>query len=276
MRTAKVTSPDEVQKAFGGPKWSGPGWDGDRFEGSYGPMRVDLEPASILFNLRVQAIDDPSDSEDIVTEDPVKALAEFLGEGIPGSEVFERMSSRPSSASRIIRWTAKEAPSLGRRDAVKILRRIMAAASSSPRRARTAREQNNPDADALEKLEKRMKEKGWQVRSDDGSLTVDVSGVFEAQIEVDTTTWSYKFSLPGYDDLTDEGQTDDPIRDFRRWYMSRDVDEAISEKSREKKQGKEKESAPLGKTEPEAPQSMKTEPGKGRDMGKTEVEELAE
>jgi hypothetical protein len=81
-----------------------------------------------------------------------------------------------------------------------------------------------------------MKSRGWKVKlsTDDGipSLLVDVSGVYSATVTIDEMEWKYGFVLKSDPSISATGTTDDPIRDFRKFYKSDEVVEARASAAR--------------------------------------------
>lgn len=223
-RLASFVPTKDVKKFFSGPGWSGPGWKDDQhFEGTHKHVRVSVSVTGTLYGVHVEAVDDPSDSEDVTTEDPLKAIAEFLSRDLPGGEHFERMSSSPAALATAL---AAVASSIGKMVMTKVaavaaLRRLAAAVP------RTADSDGRP---GLEDLESRARKKGWKVRVKDGphgeEMKVDVSGIYEATVTVEEIIYAYDFSIGDDPDLAESSTTDDPIRELERWYKRDDVQDA--------------------------------------------------
>ncbi len=223
MRTIATMVPvRDVRIFFSGKNWSGPGWDGDRFEGRHENTRVEIEVSGLLYGVSVEAVDDPSDSDEVTTEDPLKAIADFLAKDLPGGEHFERMSSSPESFARAVAAAADSfIPSLA--SARALLRRLIAV-------VRTADEEGPP---TMKDLESKARQKGWKASLKRGprgeELRIDVSGIYEATVTVEEIVYSYNFALGDMDNLSESSTTDDPIREFERWETSDEVTEARRE-----------------------------------------------
>ncbi len=259
MRLSVVTSPEELKGYFGkGKAWKKGEWKEDgSFHGETTFFRIDLKPTDSTYRVEVKAVDDPSDSETEVTENPVKFLAEFLGRGVPGGEHFEKMSASPSDVAGVLRAVAISLRVMTANEASRAVRRVALLAGS---RAVVVKIAGGGSVDGIEKM---MKSKGWEVRrgdsedekSDGPKLHVDISGVYEATIVPETTKYEYKFSLVDHPELDREGVTDDPIIEVEDFMKDPDVVDAyhdVKSKSAEKPspQG-------LKKTEKVSPQNMK-------------------
>lgn len=224
-RTASLTTLADLKGYFASPPWSGRGWVRDKFEGSRGKIDVKIWPETTVYTLHAEAVDDPSDVEDVTTEEPAKALAEFLGRDIPGAEHFERMSSEPGLFAEAMDALAEVISSglMSAARAASALRRLASIPSA-------AEEGKESEESAVSELERDMKKKGWTVRRrEDGgfpALEVDVHGIYRATIEIDSVLYGYSFNFRGKPDAERTGTTDDPIREFRGWDRSKELEEA--------------------------------------------------
>lgn len=233
---AAVVTWDDLKTYFGkGSIWRRADIRDDRISVSTKYFSVEIEPKEVQFAYKVEAADDPSDSEEGTSADPLKDIAKFLGQGVPGGEFFEKRSSGPEAVSAVLRAAAVAAE--GRRSraaALRALRRASvlphlgsALAELRPYVMRLALS----EAEAFEDLRKKMEEKDWRVKegkNDAGApkLTVDVGGVYTAEVEVDSILYDYVFQVVDRPDLTKSGTTEDPIGEFQRFYRDPDVSEA--------------------------------------------------
>jgi hypothetical protein len=209
-RIAKILSHDELRKYFVGEGWKDVKWgDDDSFSGESENYTVKFSPkfspSNEVWRLKVEAVDDPSDSLDEVTPDPVKALAKFLSEGLPGGETFEKMASSPARMAAAMRLIAASGPP------ARAVRRLVVAASSVA-----------VEAD-LGPIESKLKSKGWRVEKKGDSLVVDVSGRYEATITPSDEMWEYEFGFKHDDSMSKSGETDDPIMAFRKWKSGKNI-----------------------------------------------------
>lgn len=221
-----MTPLSDVKAYFRGKGWEGY-WSGDSFEGSVSVVDVKIKASGKSYSVRIESVDDPSDSDEVTTGEPLKAIADFLGQDIPGGEHFEKMSSFPSFFAHSIAMAAElvGAGMVGRRAAVRMLRRLSSfrpVADSHPQR---------PGTD-LSDLEKDAKRKGWKAKLNkdgygDDVLEIDVSGIYKAEVTLDAVMYDYKFELRGESSVDEKGTTDDPIRDFEKWAAKPDVKEAF-------------------------------------------------
>lgn len=243
QRTASLTTLGELKRYFSSPPWSGVGWSGDRFEGSLGLMDVKISPSTTVYDLHVEAVEDPSDSEDVSTEEPARALAEFLGRDIPGSEHFEKMSSDPDFFADALEALASviRRGLFSRVRASSFIRRL----ASIPAVFTVSSDERD---DSVSDLEKEMKGKGWKVRRRDSdgfpALEVDVHGIYKAVIEVDSVLYQYVFSYRGTDEADRSGVTDDPIREYRGWTRSPEVEALRAESGFERRKRREQQTVP--------------------------------
>ena len=109
MRTiiAAVVSWDELKTYFGkGSVWKRTDIRDDRMSGSSRYFSFDIEPKEVVYAYKIEAVDDPSDSEEGTSPNPLKDIAKFLGQGLPGGEFFEKRSSSPDGVSAILRAAA--------------------------------------------------------------------------------------------------------------------------------------------------------------------------
>lgn len=247
-RQAAVVTWDDLKNFFKGDIWQKSDFSEDRFQGRTRTFSVDIEPEEVQFWFKIEAIDDPSDSEEGVSSDPVKDIAKFLGRDLPGGEFFERMSCGPQAVSAALIATSNRAltrtpscsaiaASLRRAAVLPYLKQAMVAARYAMSRLA------NMDTDEFEKLESSMDSKGWEVskRNVNGreELVVNVSDIYEAIIHVDSIVYNYTFQYADHPDLTKSGTTTDPIKEFSNYYRSDEVTEAIAAKRKPKPESDE-------------------------------------
>lgn len=250
-RQAAVVTWDDLKNFFKGEIWQKSDFSEDRFQGRTRTFSVDLEPEKVQFWFRIEATDDPSDSEEGVSSDPVKDIAKFLGRDLPGGEFFERMSCRPQIVSKILVSISDAvlAKTPSRSVMTASLRRVailphlkqamvamryatvMAVKYSMARFA-------SMESNEFEKLESSMDSKGWEIskRDNDGreELVVNISDIYEAVIHVDSILYNYTFQYADHPDLTKSGTTTDPIKEFSNYYRSDEITDAIAAKRKPK------------------------------------------
>ncbi len=238
-----VVTVDDLRTYFSGKRWGGDGWKGDSFDGSIQDVvDVKLWPEGLAYWVKIEAVDDPSDAEEMSTEKPLKAIAEFLGQDLPGGEHFDRMSAAPAWFAQAVEVAATSirSGSLGRRRAISVLRRLSLF-------SRTARSDVPNPKGAIPELEEQARRKGWKVKIKKGEhgdevLEIDVSGVYRAEVSVDSVMYGYSFAVRGAD-VGEEGKTEDPIREFEKWSKDADVADA-AESAREEAVSKRTVQAP--------------------------------
>jgi hypothetical protein len=248
-----MTPLSDVKAYFRGKGWDGH-WSGDSFEGSVSVVDVKIRPSGKSYSVRIESVDDPSDSDDVTTGEPLKAIADFLGQDIPGGEHFEKMSSFPSFFAHSIAMAAElvGAGMVGRRAAVRMLRRL------SSFRPTADSPMSRPGTD-LSDLERDAKKKGWKARLNkdgygDDVLEIDVSGIYRAEVTLEAVMYDYKFELRGESGVDEKGTTDDPIRDFEKWATKPDVKEAL-ERAQSAGRDQHTVQAPAEPTKRRAPQA---------------------
>ncbi len=229
-KVSAMTPLSDVKAYFRGKGWEGH-WSGDSFEGAAGVVDVKIKASGKSYSVSIESVDDPTDSDDVTTQEPLKAIADFLGQDIPGGEHFERMSSSPSLFARSLAMAADLVASgtIGRVAAIRIIRRLsslLPVADSNHGR---------PGTD-LSGLEREAKKKGWKasLRKDghgDDVLEIDVSGIYRADVALEAIMYDYKFELRGESSVDESGTTDDPIREFEKWASRDEVVEAYKRAS---------------------------------------------
>jgi hypothetical protein len=234
-----LTSPQELKNYFGkGEVWKKALWSDDgAFDGESDSFLVQFKPSHIEYKVDIYAIDDPTDSEEIITTNPTKELVKFLSNGVPGGEHLERAATSPSEFAQLLRYLSEEEPSSN------VLRRVAILPDQRLTRQVLARvvslATDTQDAE-LDKIKEEMKRKGWKVWTDiennHTQLHVDISGIYEATIAVEQCLYEYKFSLRDRSDIEDSGTTDDPIKSFKKFYRDEKVEESRKDAQHERKE----------------------------------------
>ncbi len=249
-RVSAVVTMEEIRNYFKGDKWKSSEFTDSSMEAHSNNYDVSLQAKDFKFRVRVEAEDDPTDSDETTTEDPVKFLEEFLGAGAGSSGGFEKMSSSPKSVARALRALASriDRGNVEKRSAIGSLRRIVLSTGISMveyaiRKAILAASQEEVHKSELDDLLKGLKSKGWKAKESSTkngfpSISVDMSGIYTAEITVDTMVWSYVFEIRDYPDSRKEGMTNDPIQQFRLYYKDPSTQEYESLREEEAKTGK--------------------------------------
>lgn len=271
-RVAAVVSWEDLKTYFKPPIWVDVDFSDNKFEGRSKYYSVTLEPESVLFDYEITAVDDDLDKEQGVSDDPVSEIVKFLGQGLPGSEFFEQRASNPSFVSNILKKLSshlvkkKETPNR----VSSILRRTMAVAKIASFEAglRQAVLRLAMSADkAFDDLEQKMESKGWDVSRGEAvnglpEINVNVSGIYDAKISVDSISYSYIFQFKDRSDLTKTGSTTDPIEEFQKFYRSEEISEA--KEGDKNKEFVESETVPSQGNVREESQEKATMPAKKR------------
>jgi hypothetical protein len=251
---AATVTLDDLKQYFQGEHWRAtPRGDGS-FESRSDSYLVELSPVSgPQFAVSIQAHEDEMDKDEVVTDDPMKFIVDFLKTGTEGDEAFGHMATEGSSASyenygnygspaavaNLLRtWAvAAERGRIGPRSLARLLRHaaLLADLPDTVEFVRLAvhlvANREEIETQEMQDLANRMTQKGWRVQSgknDRGfpDLTVDIAGIYEAKIEIDHIPWKYSFEVHEHPDSRIEGITDDPIVEFRKFYKSEPVQSA--------------------------------------------------
>jgi hypothetical protein len=195
------------------------------------PYELTFASTGAMWYWKMAAVDDPEDSDEGVSDNPIVEIAEFLGADIPGGGYFKNLASNPSELSRVIRKIALRARHTNSKKLANMIRRVVVAINVAlvKREPEFVKIQNR----AVNKLKKEMEGQGWRVKEykDDADLPVlhvNVSDVYEGDIRVESLTYAYKFVVEGEENVTEEGITDDPLGELKSWAKRRDVDRAIT------------------------------------------------
>lgn len=253
-RHAAIVTIDDIDKYFSGVAWKSIKTK-DFFETKSDKYHVNvfIKPFKILFNLHVEAIDDPSDSTDEVTYKPIDDMAEFLNNGISFIS-----SVSPESVISQLKCASVEMAS-SRHIAARRLRRLVVNLSEISKTASLST--LHLETDEIKKLKHDMEKKGWKVQESKTEfgmpeLSVDISGVYKANISVDSIQYDYTFEVPGFPDSKESGTTNDPIHIFEEWSSNEDI-ENILEIKKSTQLSPESREAP---TTPPKEQSESVEP----------------
>jgi hypothetical protein len=221
----------------------GTGWDleikDDGFSSftSSNKVYVDITQESITYKVSIEAIDDPSDSDELLTKDPVKEIKKFLSKGVPGGEsVFKQGFSpdRMVSALSIISSFIADNLIKRRSNIVRLVKRIavlpnlhmVRAVVSSFRVSISEEVRWDSEYNELFSIKKDLKRQGWTISEhkseiDKPMLEINIQDLYEVKIEVDSVNYKYKFGVEGYPDSIEKGVSKDPIRAIRDWVKSK-------------------------------------------------------
>lgn len=221
-----------------------------------------FKPKGVRWKVRIEATDDPDDSDEEVTTEPVKFIAKFLGAGVPGGEHFERMSAGPEWTAGLLKHLASMAEdgSVGPRRLCAVLRRAAVAPNADLLRrvisavCRTAAGQS-VSLEEVKKLQEEMSKKGWKVKegeTDAGvpELTVEVSGIYEAKVRPESLPYEFELQTVGFPDLRETGVSEDPIAEIRKYAKREDVNIALEDRKRRELETGDTEAAPASGFKP--------------------------
>lgn len=191
-RTATTVTPESLTQTLEGDKWQDISFEDGVLKAkkmvknpysqklSYVQMLLESKLSEPLYEVKVHSIDDPSDSDDESTADPVGFINDFIKQGLP--EV---------SVASLLRRIALHIEKSGQtKKFASLLLRIATYAG-------------------LDSLQKDLEKKDWEVEKGDNRLIVNIDDVFKAEIGLDTVMWDTKVSMPALNQK-DSGTGDDP------------------------------------------------------------------
>lgn len=226
-----VTLP-EIKNWFKGEFWDSSTIEGDTFYAHSSNIEASVSPKSILFFVSISSEEDSSDSDEIVTEDPISFISDFLSTGTAGDEFFNRHSSVREIISSLYKSSSKEEMLI----ASKKLRRSVASLEFKYNQdiiLSAIRSVVGTEVDNFDKIKEKIKKMGWKVRDEIGgpnghpAIAIDISGIYEAKIEIDSILWEYSFILKGEESTRENGFSNDPIDAYKKWLKSPNIKEAI-------------------------------------------------
>jgi hypothetical protein len=217
-------------------------------------VKLEIRPEEILYEVNVHAIDDPSDSVEEISHNPMETIAEFVEGDLPGSILTS--SVKPADVSKLLKHIASRISTESQlRPTRKIIRRLAALISSlalkEDLKIKIAQGPTEFEKTTIGNLKKKMKEKGWNVMEpEEGKLLVNVGDQFEGEIIVDTILWDYSIEVIGNKKLKESVKTDDPISAIKKFMTGTEVNEIVKEAKFEKEETekKKKEEAPRAET----------------------------
>jgi hypothetical protein len=160
-------------------------------------VNMDAKILETLYDVRIYAVEDPSDSDQLVTGDPKQFIIDFLRQGLP--KELRQSNIRPMNLVLILRrlanvldFPSKKTFSYRRRLVASALRRI---ASYIP----------------VHKLSEELGKK-WDVKSKGSDkLIVNIEGIYKAEIELDAVLWRVSIDVPALNVEISDIDTDDPL-----------------------------------------------------------------
>ncbi|HED06302.1 MAG TPA: hypothetical protein ENI61_06435 [Ignavibacteria bacterium] len=236
--TSGVITWDELRNYFSGSGWARTDVQEDRISGGSGKISFNIEPEKVMYSYNVFSLDDRSDSEDGVSDEPLKEIAKFLSKDLPGGEFFTKRSNRsgePEITSNFLKYIAA-ATIKNKSNLSKMLRRVACNINISNVQTRisglvcTYRFALSV-GNAFKELYWKIKGKGWDVHisDDEQTLKITLGDEFEADIEVHGIQYHYIFQVSDHTELTESGVTYDPIASFRNYYKDEKISDAINE-----------------------------------------------
>lgn len=225
-RFAVVTSPDEVENYFTGKRWA-PLTGPSKFERNIhdGIYNIRLTPGQEMFEVSIEAMDDPSDSErtEEPTTDPMGFVSKFLRQDGVGD--LSRVSFDPNHLARKLRQiSTQELRSIER-----VLRRAILLVADQPV-IRVA---------AADGLLSEIKKKGWEIEEEnEREIVVIISDAYRATFRSMGVEWEYQFEVQDTESATVHGKTQDPIIKYREWYKKENTVNAVRQTRTERAEKK--------------------------------------
>ena len=230
QRIAVVVSFEDVLNYFKGNEWDlTPTEDGVdiKYRGESESYDLHLKLKVVQFSVDIHAYEDESDADSIVTDNPSQFIIDFVRHGTPADEIFGRQAFMdPGSLSKLLRFYANAVDNgkIGPRKLAAVIRRASVMINTNALRGIVLHTAARGDFEFHEMnvLAKDMKKRGWRVELDKDKhdmplATVDIAGIYEAKVSVNNIAWEYIFEVPGESSVKEEGITDDPIDEFKKY-----------------------------------------------------------
>lgn len=236
---ANLISPKELQDYLKGKNYNIVEQKNDRFVATYRDIvHLNIQPHEILYEVKIWATDDESDSEEEITHDPLGFMVDFLSTGLDSDEFFKKMSSaKPADIAWLLRSLSSRIASVGKSDFKKYIRRIIARMSldfrSFPRPRLAKSDPSEFERHTISDLKSKLHSKGWRIHDlNPLEISVNIGDQYEATISVDTLTWEYEILVEDNDndvDMREDGITDDPFKDIRAFMVKPIVNDMLVE-----------------------------------------------
>lgn len=199
-------------------------------------ISVTVEPSHAMYEVKIEAEDDPSDSTHETTDEPLDVITEFFGKDVPGGDVFkQRASINPNVYAVILRRIASGIGQV--KNSHRIIRRMIILpnfnliSSMIDRYAKTNPADFRMENRMLNNFKDEAKQKGWKFEITDDeppNLHMEVYG-FDVKVGIDTIMYDCEFELNGYPDSIDKVQAEDPVKEYQQWIGSEKFKEAVKE-----------------------------------------------
>ena len=254
-RIAHIVTTKDILNYFTGHE---SGWETNYGEGEIKAIsnkkryEVLLNGIAPIFHLHIEASDDSSDFDDILTDDPTSAMVDFL-ESDSISGVFKKKSASLSyvSASLIdLSNVIDKCESVSIKNVKKQIARIMIASNADMfndcfhRLARHITQYTQ--FNELENIKNDMRKMGFDAvvhESDPPYVEIDVHGVYTATITVHSISYDYEFKVIGVPEADESGVTNDPIDAYGDWTHKPDTIEARNKSTEESEKQKSVETS---------------------------------
>lgn len=251
IRRVSVVTMDDLSTYFSGSIFRDSRNSDSRLQARSKQVSVDISLSDVQYEVKTEAVDDPSDTSEITTEDPIAAIDEVLKEDMPV------LATTPSGLSKYLVSLASDTSS---QSITRKLRRVCALLRTAelptiPSSTEDDDFSDPPDEDreypvkppkplshavrkSLAKLQQDIKKKGWSIESKRDktgydqlivNIPDDTDPIFIATVSVESINWEYIFQVTDHPDLLEEGYTDDPIREFKKYLGRKDVDQGMKE-----------------------------------------------
>jgi len=225
----------DIKDYFPPPKWrSEITKDGAFFGQDLTDISVKIDAKYVMYNVDVEAEDDPSDSTHKITNKPLDVLTKFLRKGMPGEEdeeetLKQKASIDPGAYAVMLRRIASDIEHSGQCSS-KLMRRMIILPNFDLLHSIVKHYAAANPADfrmeerILINLQTEAKQKGWkfEITNDEPPVLHMVTHDFDVTIGVDSIMYDYEFELDGYPKSKEKGKTKDPIHEFEQWRFHSD------------------------------------------------------
>jgi len=195
------------------------------------PFVISVKQHETLFHWTLQAIDDPSDSDEGFAADPLDEILDSLSEETPGRDIWKQYAASPAKLSALLRKLASNPTD---RKSIVLLKRIAGFLSAAEARPNLLLDLHQRE---IQKIVRSMETRHWrasEVQDESGlpAVEFEIGEAYEGKIMLSKILYEYEFSVEKQPAVTEDGVTDDVVGHLKAWLHKPDVDEAAAEAER--------------------------------------------
>lgn len=194
------------------------------------PYSITIDRHETMFHWTLEAVDDPSDSDEGFAADPMEDILDSLSEETPGREIWKGLASSPERLAYALKKIAARMASgkLNRQDAAmvkKLAGALRCAAPVSP-----LLQLHEQEADRMLKDMQRRRWQAHKVEDSSGlpAIEFEIGEEYKGKIMLAKALYSYDFSIADHPELSEKGVTDSVTKQLLAWLHTSEVEEAYS------------------------------------------------